>query len=882
MAATPQELRSGQQILHYRLIEKLGEGGMGVVWKATDSSLDRPVALKALPPAFSADSERLARFEREARLLASLNHPNIATVYSVHQVEGVRYLSMELVPGEDLTQRIARGAVPVSEALELARQMALALEAAHESGVVHRDLKPANIRITPDGRVKVLDFGLAKALETDTRSSSLSASPTYALSAMTGGMIIGTAAYMSPEQARGQAADRRADIWSFGVVLYEMLTGSRGFDGETVSDTLAAVLRAEPDRSLLPRDLPVRVRALLERCLEKSPRRRLRDIGEAVLVLEDVLAGRGAEVEAPVAATTPAAAPAGFRAWWPLAVAALALVAAGVAWMRPAPGPAPLRKMTLALQTTASPVQLPVLSPDGTQLAYVQGTELWVRDFTQLTSRRLAEGLDEDFRPLWSPDGQSIAFGTASALSRVSVTGGAISQICAVPDFTGGAGGAWPREGRILFTRGSDHLYQVAQGGGVPAVLVARIDSTEGDLHHPLVLPGKGAIVCILHLLKSGPTVIAVVEPGKRRELLAVTSGFLWQLEYDPRGFLIYGRLGDGAGIWALPFSVDRLEATGEPFLIAPDGGSPSIASNGSLSYRLGLAGLESHVIRLDRSGAVRDTLGRPSPGLWSLLPSPDGRSLAVEIRETGEGDIWSYDLERGTEGRLAFGPGRQGEPAWSPDNLTLAYREFSTTTVMLAPADGSRAPRRFVNGMHPHFTPDGKKILYSRDAKANRVDIWIASLESSGDSMAVLATAAEENYPAPAPQAPFMAYDSDESGQTEVYLKPYPQGDGRWQVSMKGGERPVWSRTGDRLYYYNDTDLYEVPVQLTPSVRLGTPRVIFRMSPLRLRTIGRFTVLPTADPDRFYAIQNTGAPAQSPNDAVVVENWPAEFAKRK
>ncbi len=881
MAGTPEELRSGQQILHYRLVEKLGEGGMGVVWKATDSSLDRPVALKALPPAFSADTERLARFEREARLLASLNHPNIATVYSVHQLEGVRYLSMELVPGEDLSQRIARGAVPVAEALELARQIALALEAAHESGVVHRDLKPANIRITPDGRVKVLDIGLANALETDVRSSSLSASPTYALSAMTSGMIIGTAAYMSPEQARGQGADRRADIWSFGVVLYEMLTGTRAFDGETVSDTLAAVLRAEPDRSLLPRDLPVRVRTLLDRCLEKSARRRLRDIGEAVLTLEDVLAGGGAEAGAPAAPAT-APPPAGIRALWPLAVAVLALITAGVAWMRPGPSSAPLRKLTLALQTTASPVQLPVLSPDGAQLAYLQGSELWVRDFTQLTSRRLAEGLDEDFRPVWSPDGASIAFATGNALSRVSVTGGAISQVCTAQDFTGGAGGAWRRDGRILFTRGSDHIYQVAQGGGVPSVLVARIDSTEGDLHHPLVLPGKGAIVCILHTLKSGPTVLAVVEPGKRRPLLTVTSGLLWNLEYDPRGYLIYGRLGDGAGIWALPFSLKTLKTTGEPFMIAPEGGSPSIASNGSLAYRLGVAGLESHAIRLNRSGAVLDTLGRPSPGLWSLMPSPDGRSLAAEIREAGEGDIWSYDLERGTEGRLAFGPGRQGEPAWSPDGRMLAYREFVSTTVMLAPADGSRSPRRFASGMHPNFTPDGKRILYSRQAGDNRMDIWIASVESPGDSMAVLATPAEENFPAPAPQAPFMAYESDESGQLEVYLKPYPQGEGRWQVSVQGGEQPLWNRTGDRLYYYDDSDFYEVEVQLTPTVRLGTPRVIFRMGPLRLRTFGRYTVLPTGNPNQFFAIQNTGAPAQSPNDAIVVENWPAEFTKRK
>ncbi len=879
MPATPDALQPGQQILHYRLTEKLGEGGMGVVWMATDTTLDRPVALKALPPAFAADPERLARFEREARLLASLNHPNIATVYSVHVVEGVRYLGMELVPGEDLAQRIARGPVPVPESLEIARQVALALEAAHEHGVIHRDLKPANIRITPDGRVKVLDFGLAKAAESGPASGTLSQSPTFAVSGVTSGMIIGTAAYMAPEQARGQPVDRRADIWAFGVVFYEMLTGVRAFTGETVSDTLAAVLRAEPDRGLLPKDLPPFVRAMLDRCLEKSAKRRLRDIGEALLVLEDAIAGKD---PAPAVAAPSAAGPARRAAWWPLAVAAVALTVAAAALLRPGPPPPPLRKLTLSLQSTGTEIHDPAISPDGRSIAYIQSGQLWMRDLTLLTSRQLASGLDEDFRPVWSPDGKFIAFATSNGLARVSVAGGGVTPVCSASEFTGGSGGSWTEDGRILFARGQDHIYTVAAGGGVPAVLVARIDSLEGDLHHPLAFPGKRPIACIVHSLVSGPNSIALVEPGKRKTLLTIEGGFLWDLAYDPRGYLVYGRLAEGAGIWALPFSPERMEATGEPFLIAPEGSSPSVSAGGALVYRLGSSTGEARAVRLDRSGAVLDTLGRSHRGQWTIAPSRDGRFLAVEIRETAEGDVWLFDLARGSESRFAFGTGRQGEPAWSPDGREILYREFSTGMVMAKPADGSREARPIVRGFQAEYAPDGKHLFYCREGVEGSPDIWYRSLDGSSDSLALVATAASELAPAAAPAGGYFAYVSDESGTPEVFLKSYPGGEGRWQVSANGGTRPVWNATGDRLYYATSEMIYEVEVQLSPTVRLSNPKLLFDTPRLGLQNFGRHFLVPTAHPDRFIGLKLDLGAAKSPTDVVFVENWPAEFAKQK
>ncbi len=872
----PQAISAGQQILHYRLTEKLGEGGMGVVWKATDTTLDRLVAIKVLPPLFASDPERMARFEREAKLLASLNHPNIATVYSVHLADGVRYLIMELVPGEDLAARIARGPIPVAEATEIARQIAQALEVAHESGVVHRDLKPANVRITPDGRVKVLDFGLAKALEASAPASVLSQSPTFAGSAMTPGLILGTAAYMSPEQARGQNVDRRADIWAFGVVLYEMLTGQRAFTGETVSDLLAAVLRAEPDRSPLPEDLPRPVRVLLDRCLTKDPRRRLRDIGEALLVLEDVQSGRtGDEQEA--------AAPRALgreRLLWGVGLAAAVLLTAAAAWfLRPAPSEPRSRKFTLALESDGGDVVAPALSPEGRRVVYLNKKKLWIRDLGQLTSRVLAEGLDEDFRPAWSPDGEYVAYATNSGLSRVSVGSGAIAPVCAVSDFVGGSGGTWTQDGRILFAKGQDHIYSVAASGGVPSVFLSRVDSLETDLHHPHVLPGGRGVLYVRHLNQGGPTTLALAHDGKRRDLLKLPSGFVWEPIYDSRGFILYSRVGEGAGLWALPFSLERLKVTGEPFLIAPDGGSPSVASDGSLAYRLGTASVETGVVVVDKSGAVIETLTDPRRGYWSLSLSPDGKRLAVEIRESGEGDVWVYDLERKAQTRFAFGPGRQGEPTWSPDGREIAYGDFSQEIIYAKPADGSQSPRVLARGFLPQYTADGKYLIYGKTAHGSS-DVWYESL-GTADTAALIVSPADELHPMPAPQGNHLLYVSNESGKQEVYLKQFPSGGGRWQVSTSGGSKALWSRRGDRIYYWSGEEIYEVPVELTPGVRLGTPRPLFNLGELQMQSWGRYNFLPTSDGNRFLMLKTAEKKTHTVADVVVVENWPAEFRKK-
>ncbi len=850
---------------------------MGVVWKATDTSLDRPVALKALPPAFAADAERLARFEREARLLASLNHPNIATVYSVHVVEGVRYLSMEFVPGEDLAQRLARGPVPVSEALEIARQIALALEAAHENGVVHRDLKPANVRLIPDGRVKVLDFGLAKALEAGAASAPLSQSPTFAVSAMTAGMIIGTAAYMSPEQARGQSVDRRADIWAFGVVLYEMLAGRRAFEGETVSDTLAAVLRAEPDRAALPADLPPAVRALLDRCLEKNARRRLRDIGEAVVALEDVQAGRTAAAPAPQAPGVGATG----RSWWPWLASVVLLIALAVALAGRGPRPAPLRKFTLTLDDGGAVVTDVAISPNGRTIAYVRQGRLMLRDLGQTTSRVVAEGLSENFRPAWSPNSESLVLGTSGQLERVEASSGAITELCPVSDFSGGSGATWLGDGTVVFARGQDHLYRIPEGGGTPEVYLQR-QGNDIDLHHPFALPGGRGVLYVRHLQLGGPIVLAVASGGKRHDLLRLSNGYFWQPVYDPRGYIVFTRGGDVSGLWAAPFSLGRLAITGEPRMIAPGASSASISSDGMLVYRIGEATFTSaDLVLLHRSGTFGDTLFRDLKYLWSMALSPDGHSVAMDIRPYGDPDIWVADLERRSMARFAFGPGAQMDPEWSADGSTVYYCDEALGLICARPADGAVAARPVARGIWPRLTPDGSHFLCTRDGgPARGSEIWYVSSDGR-DSLRLAHGPGNEQCGTPGPRGGYYVYQSDEGGSSEIYLRPYPNGDARWQVSVGGGAWPVWSPRGDHIYYRNNLKFYEVDVTLEPSVRLGNPRVLFDATALSLQMWGRFTLLPTRDPDLFLAERRVQHNLAGRVDAVVVENWPAEFAKQ-
>jgi Protein kinase domain/WD40-like Beta Propeller Repeat len=661
----------GASIAHYRIVSKLGEGGMGAVYRATDTKLSRDVAIKVLPPAFAEDAARMARFEREAQVLASLNHPNIAAIYGIE----AGAIVMELVDGADLA-----GPVPVDAAIAYAKQIAAGLEAAHEKGIVHRDLKPANIKVTPDGTVKLLDFGLAKATETAQSASMATQSPTLSLAMTQAGMILGTAAYMAPEQARGKAVDRRADIWAFGVIFFELLTGGLLFGGgETVSDSLAAVLTREPDFGKLPADTPPRVRRLLERCLCKDPKLRLRDIGEARIALNE-------PEQVPPVALLPAK-----RAWLPWALAATLAVAAGALWLRPkTPDAAPvLTRVAIPLPTgvtlpraSAAPQAVP--SPDGRQLVYVgaiDGQEyLFLRPMGSLSARRL-EKTEGATQPFWSPDGQFIAFFADQRLKKIPVSGGSPQTVCEIGSGDSGNntnGGTWSRDGVIVFAEGLGAPLQRVSAAGGAAKAATSLKQT-GDLSHswPQFLPDGRHVLYFALSKDAARTGAYVQELGSSQRVLVLRTPY--RAVWAPPGCLLFVQEGT---LFAQRMNPKTFQLEGEPAPIAEDvsvnegnGRSPmAVSETGVLIYRGVRSVRNSQLTWFDREGKPIGTVGAPG-GYFRLTLSPDEKNVALTVRSgTGKWDAWLMDLATAVPARLT----RDGKIwyaglAWSPDSRRLA-----------------------------------------------------------------------------------------------------------------------------------------------------------------------------------------------------------------
>jgi serine/threonine-protein kinase len=641
-------------IAHYRITAKLGEGGMGEVWRATDTKLNREVAIKILPDAFAQDPDRLARFTREAQVLASLNHPNIAAIYGVEE----RALVMELVPGSTLAERIAQGPIPLDEALPIAHQVAEALEYAHEREIVHRDLKPSNIKITPEGRVKVLDFGLAKAMSSETAAGNPESSPTLTMRATMSGVILGTAAYMSPEQARGQNVDRRADIWAFGVVLYEMLTGRQLFSGATVSDTLAAVLKTEPD--LAP--VPEQVRPIVERCLRKDPRRRWQAIGDVRLALEE---GLPAQASPGKSNSLP----------WAVVAGLFAIIAAIALWgpWRYKPSPQPMVRLDVDLGGDVSFGSLTwfrgadaILSPDGTRLVYCSQSRLFTRRLDQPRATELV-GTEDANSPFFSPDGQWVAFFTPGKLKKVSMQGGAPILLCSAPI---GNGGSWGQDGNIIISAfgASSALLRIPDTGGAPSRLT---ELAPGETAHrwPQILPG-GKAVLFTALTGSGvadDVNVEVMSLNDRRPKILLRGGTYGR--YLPTGHLIYIHKGT---LFAMPFDLGRLETRGTPlpvleevaYNIRQGSAQFDFSQAGTAVYRSGKASGELSTVQwLDASGGTQPLLGTPGEYLTPRL-SPDGKRLAV----SSAADHWINELQRDTITHLTTGIGLAIYTTWTPD----------------------------------------------------------------------------------------------------------------------------------------------------------------------------------------------------------------------
>ncbi len=888
-------MQPGQTILHYRLAGKLGSGGMGEVWQASDTTLGRDVAIKLLPQAVASDPERLARFEREAKVLASLNHPNIAAIYGFHEDAGVRFLAMELVPGEDLAERLSRGALPIEEAVEVARQIAEALEAAHENGIVHRDLKPANVKLTPEGKVKVLDFGLAKALDpagSSTRSQTDAAlSPTVTSLGTVAGMILGTAAYMSPEQARGRAVDRRADIWAFGVILFELLAGRRLFDGETASDTLAAVLKTDPEWSALPSSTPSPVRGLLARCLERDPRQRLRDIGEARVLLS----GRLEAEPSAVADATARTAERSRLPWILFGAAALAAVALAASSLVPrAVETKPLRKFSIdARLGPRANTRGFEISPDGTRIVYQSDQGIEVRELRETEPRLLVKISRDSTRdvgstPFWSRDGTSIAYASADALMRVPAAGGSPAAICRLPGSWNG--GTWMIDDTIAFATTRGPMYHVPARGGDAVVLVPLQAKEEFDFHQPSVLPDGRSLIYAVHRT-SGVDTIEMFRDGRRGVVARLDAPHANILDspqivnnpfYAPTGQILFQRDQGTQGIWALPFSLERGAATGEPFLVAPDMGSPSVASDGTLVCSP-LGGLSGQTILVARDGKLERALGEPQPDLEVGRFSPDGRRLLYLATERQARDIYVWDLATNAATRLTDTPVTEGEPVWIPGGSRIAFSapaEKGCRSVFAMNADGTGAPAVLAqNASEPTFTPDGRELVYTTFCVERRgLDRMI--LGRPGVTPLLDAPAGIRS-PVLSPDGRYLSYQSWASGKSEGYVTRYPSIDGRWLVT-RSDSALRWSADGKELYYVEGSPLrmMAAPVQLDPVFTLGTPRVLFELAPLGVSDVGKFSFDVSPDGKRFAMLRIAGNPEKD-HSIFVVENWFEEFRKR-
>ena len=827
-------LSSGTRLGSYEIAAPLGAGGMGEVYRAWDSKLNRHVALKVLPAALAGDADYIARFQREAQVLASLNHPNIAAIYGLEDSGGVRALVMELVEGPTLDERISAGAIPIGEALEIARQIAEALEAAHDKGIIHRDLKPANVKVTADDKVKVLDFGLAKALTGDSgmSSSNLTSSPTMTIHMTQAGMILGTAAYMSPEQAKGKAVDRRADIWAFGVVLIEMLTGRRAYEGETPGEILASVIKDPPPLAALPPNTPAPIRRLLSRCLDKDPKRRLRDIGEARIVIEEVLAGR-TPTDAVEATPEHSASPRGSLLPWIMAASlGIAAIIAGVGWWRgtkPVLRPLVRFDIDLGMGSGADRPIGPrvVISPDGTRVVFpAQDSSKAQRLFTRLLDQAEASPLNGteggDF-PFFSPDSQWLGFVSNGKLKKVSVLGGAPQTLCDAPRLRGASWGP----GFIaaaLDTRGV--IARVPEDGGPPQPL-SITDTEKKEVTHrfPFVLPG-GKVLLFGADSRGGSyeeadLVAQSLETGKRKVLFH--GGYFPRYVASPggplsrnRGYLLFM---SQRVLFAAPMDADGLTLTGPPrpmvegVAATPTSGGAQfdVSQNGILIFQKGGNEGETTFNWLDSSNRIQQLSPKPAVYTWPTL-SPDGRKFAFSM-SAGSGGMWIYDLERDTASRIMFeSSNRQnrsnGRPLWSPDGKHLVYGSSMQDAILWIRSDGGGEPQVLLKGAGDpvSFSPDGKQLAVAR---AGYGSIQLFPIEGAGTDHPVAGQ--PENWKPRewdaefSPDGHWVAYMSDESGRNEVYVRAYPGPGGKWQVSMGGGVHPIWSPKARELFYANE-----------------------------------------------------------------------------
>jgi eukaryotic-like serine/threonine-protein kinase len=894
----------GARLGPYEITALIGQGGMGEVWRATDSNLGRPVAIKVLPDAFASDPERLARFEREAKTLAALNHPNIAAIYGLEKADGVRALVMELVEGATLAERIAQGPLPIKEALVIAQQIAHALEEAHEQSIIHRDLKPANIKFARSGDVKVLDFGLAKAFRGDKSGPGVSPLPTLTATELTGA-ILGTPAYMSPEQARGQVLDRRADIWAFGCVLYEMLTGRVAFPGKTISDTIAAILEREPAWEAVPDATPAPVSRLLRRCLEKDLKRRLRDAGDVRIDLEDALADpayveRGSQKPATVTRREAISTVVG---------AVIGAAAAGGVAISRHRGSVPRHLTRFAILAPDNGVFTPsfnkriAISPDGRYLAFNAGLggasaeTFFLRSLAELESKRVKE-VPSGGAAFFSPDGRWVGFFTNAAptvMRKLALSGGAPITICPHDGF---AGAAWADDDTIYFVGANPGGLLSVSAAGAESKEIAKIDFATGERQHkfPCASPGGKAVlftVTTAEIATYDEARIVVFTPRTGQRKILIEGGT--HPRYSPSGHLLYAHDGN---ILAVGFDPERLEVQGQPFTVL-EGVQMSrntgvanydVSASGDLAYIPGICdGGARTLVWVDRNGKAEPV---PLPARSYLHPrlSPDDSRLAVEVEGTSH-DLYVYDFARGVLANITT-DGVSHWPVWSPDGSELGYRSgpMGHFTLWRVPADRSRTPQKVsaigVSQNAESWSPDGLTIAYTSQAPGVPPSIMIARLDRN-EAQPLSSGKAPQGSPKFSPDGRWVAYCSIESGRPQVYVQAFPGAGPKIQISNDGGTDPVWKRTGGELYYRSGESMMAVDVSTAPTFTANRPRELWkgRYSHGMSSSCGppgatssNYDVV--ADGRRFLMIKDEDQDRAASREIVVVQAWADEVLR--